>query len=103
MDFRQTANLVLNRLKQSRGDGRWDDHLSLDTWEWPQGVAMYAMFRVYLREKDEELLNEIAAWYRKHLEKGLPGRNINTTAPMLGMTLLYEETGDDRYREPISA
>ena len=103
MDFRQTANLVLNRLKQSRGDGRWDDHLSLDTWEWPQGVAMYAMFKVYLREKDEELLNEIAAWYRKHLEKGLPGRNINTTAPMLGMTLLYEKTGDDRYREPISA
>ena len=46
MDYRQLASLVLNRLKQSKGDGRWDDHLSLATWEWPQGVAMYAMFKV---------------------------------------------------------
>ena len=103
MDYRKLASLVLNRLKQSKGDGRWDDHLSLATWEWPQGVAMYAMFKVYLKEKDPALLDEIRAWYAGHLEKGLPGRNINTTAPMLGMTMLYEETGDERFREPIRA
>ena len=33
MDYRQLADLVLNRLKQSKGDGRWDDHLSLAAWE----------------------------------------------------------------------
>ena len=102
MDYRQLANLVLNRLRQSKGDGRWDDHLSLATWEWPQGVAMYAMFKVYQREKDAALLREIEAWYQGHLKKGLPGRNINTTAPMLGMAMLYEETGDKRYRAPIA-
>lgn len=101
MDYRQLANLVLDRLKQSKGDGRWNDHLSLATWEWPQGVAMYAMFKVYQREKDEALLSEIKEWYLGHLEKGLPGRNINTTAPMLGMTMLYEETGDERFLAPI--
>ena len=103
MDYRQLASLVLNRLKESKGDGRWDDHLSLATWEWPQGVAMYAMFKVYLKEKDSALLDEIRAWYISHLERGLPGRNINTTAPMLGMTMLYEETGEERFREPIRA
>ena len=101
MDYRQLADRVLDRLRQSKGDGRWNDHLSLATWEWPQGVAMYAMFKVYLRENDKALLGEIQAWYLRHLEQGLPGRNINTTAPMLGMTLLYEETGDERFREPI--
>ena len=29
MNYRETAELVLNRLKNSAGDGRWDDHLSL--------------------------------------------------------------------------
>ncbi len=97
MDYRELADRVLNRLKQSKGDGRWDDHLSLATWEWPQGVAMYAMLKVYGASKDDKLLEEIKAWYDGHIRRGLPGRNINTTAPMLGMTLLYEITGEKRY------
>ena len=103
MNYREIADRVLNRLKESKGDGRWDDHLSLATWEWPQGVAMYAMFKVYETTGDEKLLAEIKAWYDGHLEKGLPGRNINTTAPMLGLTLLYEATGEKRYAPCISA
>jgi len=103
MNYREIADRVLNRLKESKGDGRWDDHLSLATWEWPQGVAMYAMFKVYETTGDEKLLAEIKAWYDGHLEKGLPGRNINTTAPMLGLTLLYEATGEERYAPCISA
>ena len=43
MNNHEAAERVLNRLKNSAGDGRWDDHLSLATWEWPQGVAMFAM------------------------------------------------------------
>ena len=96
-DYRQTADLVLGRLKASQGDGRWDDHLSLATWEWPQGVAMYAMFKVYEATKDPALLQEIRDWYDGHIRRGLPGKNINTTAPMLGLALLFEETGEESY------
>lgn len=103
MDYQRIADLVMNRLKNSRGDGRWNDHLSLATWEWPQGVAMYAMMKVYLTDRNPELLREIRDWYQYHIKNGLPDRNINTTAPMLGMTLLYEETGDPQYRPLIDA
>ena len=103
MDYKAIADLVLNRLKQSQGDGRWDDHLSLNTWEWPQGVAMYAMLKVYEATKDENLLDEIEAWYDGHIGRGLPGRNINTTAPMLGLTLLYEARKKEKYLPVISA
>ena len=103
MDHAMMAALVLNRLTESRGEGRWDDHLSLATWEWPQGVAMYAMLKMYEVTKDGKLLDEIRAWYDGHIAKGLPDRNINTTAPMLGMTLLYETEKNEKYRPVIEA
>ena len=101
--YQETADRVLNRLKSSRGDGRWDDHLSLATWEWPQGVAMAAMMKVYLANGDPSLLREIREWYDGHLERGLPAPNINTTAPMLGMTFLYEQTRDEKYLPVMEA
>ena len=80
MNYRETAELVLNRLKNSAGDGRWDDHLSLATWEWPQGVALYAMLQELEAGGSPELFREIESWYNRHLQNGLPSRNINTTA-----------------------
>ena len=102
MDYRAIADRVMDRLKASKGDGRWDDHLSLATWEWPQGVAMYAMMKVYLAGGDENMLSEIRAWYDGQIARGLPAGNINTTAPMLGMVLLWEQTRDDRYAKYIA-
>ena len=97
MDYKAIADKVMNRLKASKGDGRWDDHLSLATWEWPQGVAMYAMMKVYLATGDEKMLGEIRDWYDGQIARGLPAGNINTTAPMLGMVLLWEQTRDEKY------
>ena len=103
MDYQQMGNLVINRLKNSPGDGSWNDHLSLATWEWPQGVAMYAMMKLYLSTRDPALLAEIQAWYAGHISRKLPEPNINTTAPMLGMVLLYEETKDSQFLPLIDA
>ena len=97
----KTADLVLGRLKASAGDGRWDDHLSLATWEWPQGVAMYAMMKVYRTTGNQDLLQEVKNWYANHIERGLPTPNINTTAPMLALTMLYEEEENTEYRQLI--
>lgn len=95
--LQKTANLVMDVLKHSHGSGADTDHLNLDTWEWPQGVAMYGMMKVVQRTKDQKTLDFVISWYDRHLQKGLPARNINTTAPMLGLALLYETTMDDRY------
>ena len=97
MSDKQMAQLVMSKLMATHEGGGENDHLTLDTWEWPQGVALYAMMKVYQTERDPRTLEDIRAWYARHLAKGLPTRNINTTAPMLTMTLLYEETGDAQY------
>ena len=103
MDYQAYADLVMSRLTSSHGgEGHFGDHMSLDTWEWPQGVAVYAMYKVWKATGDAKLLADLRAWYARHLAQGLPQRNINTTCPMLTMTLLYEETGDESYRPLIA-
>ncbi len=102
MQYLEIAQRVLGKLTATKTGGGENDHLTLNTWEWPQGVAVYAMFKVYQAGKDPAVLQQIKAWYAQHLQKGLPTRNINTTAPMLCMTLLYEETADEAYRPLIA-
>ena len=101
MDYQMIADLVMSKLVSTHEGGGENDHLTLDTWEWPQGVAVYAMMKVYKKTGNAAILEEIRDWYLRHLEKGLPTRNINTTAPMMTMALLYEETGEERFRPLI--
>ena len=103
MNYNEIAALVMSRLVATKdgGAGNPEDHMNLSTWEWPQGVAMYAMMKVYLKTRNEADLADIKAWYAQHIRRGLPVRNINTTAPMLALTMLYEETKDETYRPLI--
>ena len=66
-------------------------------WEWTQGVGLYGFWKYYSETGDPAVLAEITAYYEARLAEGLPGRNINTTAPMLTLSCLYEKTGDPRY------
>ncbi len=100
--YRDISNKIIGKLASTRGNGSVDDHMSLDTWEWAQGVALYAMCKTYLASKDGQILKQIETWYDRHLKKGLPQCNVNTTAPMIGMAMLYEITGNGKYEKPIS-
>ena len=100
-DYLEISQRVLGKLQHNRGTGDIHDHLTLDTWEWPQGVAVYAMYKLYKATGNKQTLEDMRAWYARHLAKGLPSKNVNTMAPMLGMTLLYKETGDEPYRPII--
>lgn len=96
------SRLVMQKLTSTHSGGGENDHLTLDTWEWPQGVAVYAMLKVWQKTDDERVLSQVRDWYDRHIAKGLPVRNVNTTAPMLGMVLLYEKTRDERYLKLIT-
>lgn len=95
--YAAAAQQVMSKLIDIHEGGGDNDHLTLDTWEWPQGVAVYAMLKVYEQTRSQELLSFLTDWYEMHLKKGLPVHNVNTTAPMLGMVLLYEQTSDEKY------
>ncbi|MFI3236548.1 MAG: glycoside hydrolase family 88 protein [Lachnospiraceae bacterium] len=74
-----------------------NDHLTMDLWEWPQGVALYGIYKFYMETKEEKYSSYLTSWYDEKLKNGLPGKNVNTMAPMLTLIHLYEITQKAEY------
>lgn len=97
------AKKVLHHLiKNEKREGIYD-HLHMDNWEWPTGVALYSMFKVYKKTGDGEFLDYLIGWFEEQLQKAVPHRDVNTVAPMLTMICLYEETKKEEYLPHIES
>lgn len=96
------VKLILDRMKGMDADGTVKETcpisiISMDAWEWPQGVALFAMYQYYRERKDKETLAYLKDWFDRQIAMGLPSQNINTTCPMLTLACIYEECGDEKY------
>lgn len=109
---RDALNRVVNGLTSLRNDGRFDepnldgtagDYISFHAWEWPQGVGLYGLARLWRDTGEERLRNMLEDWYAAHETRGLPPLNVNTTTPMLALTLLWDRTRDTRWETMLSA
>ena len=67
--------------------------IDIQNWEWAQGVGIYGLYRYYEYSRDEQELAWIRNWIDRNIKKGLPQRNINTTAPMYTVAHLAETEG----------
>jgi len=66
-------------------------------WEWTQGVGLYGFWKYFDFTHDTQYFNILVKYYDRQLEIGLPGKNVNTVAPLLPLSFLAEYTGDSRY------
>jgi unsaturated rhamnogalacturonyl hydrolase len=109
-DIRRKLDLLVAGMTGLRHDGRFHepnldgtagDYISFDSWEWPQGVGLYGVIRLWLFTGREDLRQLVEDWYTARLAAGLPSLNVNTTAPMLGLSVLWRETRDPRWQKPL--
>ena len=96
----------MEQMKNMQNDGAVMEEcpisiISMDAWEWPQGVALFAMYQYYRESGDRETLSWLLSWFDAQLDRELPSQNINTTCPMLTLAFLYEETGRKRYLDVL--
>lgn len=84
-------------------DGTAGDYISFESWEWPQGVGLYGLVQLWRHTGRDDLRRLVEDWYAARLEAGLPALNVNTTAPMLGLAVLWAETRDPRWQVPLDA
>lgn len=71
--------------------------ISMENWEWPQGVGLFALYLHYKETGDPQLFLYLTDWFDRRIAEGLPSPNVNTMCPMLTLTYLAEETGKDTY------
>lgn len=90
------------RFDEPNLDGTAGDYISFDCWEWPQGVGLYGLVRLWRVTGDARLRRLLEDWYADHADRGLPALNVNTTAPMLALTLLWAQTRDPRWAGMLS-
>lgn len=90
------------RFDEPNLDGSAGDYISFDSWEWPQGVGLYGLVRLWQHTGDPSLRRTVEDWYERRIAAGLPPLNINTTAPMLALSLLWRETRDPRWQAPLA-
>lgn len=105
-------DLLVAGMTGLKGDGRFvepnldgspADYIGFDSWEWPQGVGLYGLFRLWEFTGDAGLRRLIEDWYARRLAAGLPPINVNTSAPMLALALLWGRTGDARWRAALDS
>lgn len=66
-------------------------------WEWTQGVGLFGVWKLFRETKDRRYLDILTAYYERQLKIGLPGKNVNTVAPLLPMAYVGEYLGEERY------
>lgn len=98
-----TGLRATGRFHEPNLDGSTGDYISFTSWEWPQGVGLYGLVRLWLQTGRADLRHMIEAWYEERLAGPKPLFNVNTTAPMLALALLWRETRDARWEKPLDA
>lgn len=78
-------------------DGLKVDDKSWCIWNWPQGVGLYGIYKNYRITKNENALKVVNEWFEARMKEGAPPKNVNTMAPLLTMSYLYEDTKDTKY------
>lgn len=70
-------------------------------WEWPCGVAYYGLAKAYEALRKTKYLQFLKNRIDELIALGIPTHNVNTCAMGHGLLTLYEETGEEVYKDLI--
>ncbi len=74
-----------------------DDINKYQYWEWPQGIGLFGLWKLYDKTKEQKYLDLLLKYYNERIETGLPSKNVNTCAPMLALSYIAEYTNNSTY------
>ncbi|SDQ12608.1 glycoside hydrolase family 88 protein [Pseudovibrio sp. Tun.PSC04-5.I4] len=78
-----------------------DGSIHFDEWDWEVGVGLYGFYKHACIVGDERMKRNLTSWYAAQIARGLPPRQINSTAPMLCMALLARETNNEAWKQIV--
>ncbi|AJY45722.1 glycoside hydrolase family 88/105 protein [Martelella endophytica] len=75
--------------------------LQFDEWDWEIGVGVYGLYRHACQTGDMDLVAALADWYDWQISRGLPPRQVNSTAPMLALAFLIDDVDRPDWEELV--
>lgn len=98
LDRMEGIDRIVHRIFRTPHDG--NIAMNLTEWDWPSGVAMYAVFRAWRHTGREEYGAALFGWLDRHLPESGQSRNVNRIAPYLAVAeCLQMGRGDSRFRK----
>lgn len=88
----------LKGIQEGLSSGGADGKIQFDEWDWEVGVGLYGFLRRALAAKDQNAIGNLVDWYSWQIERGLPARQINSSAPMLPLVILTEHVDRPDFR-----
>ncbi|MCS7463842.1 glycoside hydrolase family 88 protein [Paenibacillus doosanensis] len=95
-ELKKVINQLLNlkrpdnesQLKELSDEGKalgyFPRDFGMDEWDWPQGIGLYGLNKLTSQEGFDGGYREFFLnWSNEQIERGLPLKNVNTTAPLL--------------------
>lgn len=79
-------------------DAHEADEILFDEWDWEVGVGLYGAFRDAEARTDKAAMDRLGRWYDRQITRGIPPRQVNSTAPMLALACLAEALSHDGWR-----
>jgi len=68
-------------------------------WEWTQGIGLFGIWKLFEKTNKHEYLKILEDYYDERIKEGLPGKNVNTMAPILALSYLAEYTKKKDYMD----
>lgn len=83
--------------KSGEAVGFFKRDFGIREWDWPQGVGLYGLIKIMQAERSDAYVDFLVQWFRDNIKEGLPSRNINTTTPLLSLSILNEKVQDAEF------
>ena len=79
-----------------KGDSKeWG--MDIEAFDWVPGVGLFGLYKAYEATGCRTWLDYLIGWAGRHLREADKKRTVNSTAPMLTIVCLYQETGNQEF------
>jgi unsaturated rhamnogalacturonyl hydrolase len=76
-----------------------DFNIDFSNWNWHQGVALYGLWQAGQALGDSSYDRFIGDWIDLHIAQGVPPPRVNSTAPLLTIACLHEQSPKPGYEK----
>lgn len=94
MNNKQAIEKIADRVINGH-DTEWN--MNIESFDWVPGVGLYGIYQAYQKTGEKRYLDFLIGWTERHLQEAYKQITVNSVAPLLTVSYLYEETKNPKY------